>query len=436
MIARSFIPTVTALVAASAFVSFLHAQQLIELPAEDRPLDPAFEEVFRIGAITGESWEMLGTVRSVAFDAAGNLYVFDGTGGVGGPWVDPRILVYDASGAFVREFGRSGEGPGEFNSAASMEVMRDGTVVVSDVGHRAFQIFDGSGGFLRMVRVGMEAFELLIPTQAAVDPRGNGVYAIPSPGRAAMARGPDAPEPIARPILRLSLEGEEVMVDTVAEGWLPPPPAAAGGVVPGLVVEGRAVTFAELGLGQTTVFEPELLMAVLPGGQVAYSDSSGYALKITPDGGAPPGVLITRPLEPEPVTPAIEEAEKERMQERRRAFGGGGRTRMIEVRGADGSVQSSSYELPEPAFFPELAVIHALSATWEGRIWVQRRGAYPETDGSIDVLTPDGDYIGTLPAGTTALPDAFGPNGLAAFLERDELDVATVVVRRLPAAAR
>ena len=29
------------------------------------------------------------------------------------------------------------------------------------------------------------------------------------------------------------------------------------------------------------------------------------------------------------------------------------------------------------------------------------------------------------------MPDAFGPNGLAAFIELDEFDVATVVVRRL-----
>ena len=146
--------------------------------------------------------------------------------------------------------------------------------------------------------------------------------------------------------------------------------------------------------------------------------------------------VITRPIAPERVTPAIEEAEKERMEARRRALGGGGRTRMMEIRGADGTVQSTSYELPEPVFFPELSVIHALTATWEGRIWVQRRGEYPETDGPIDVLTPDGDYIGTFPLGTAALPDAFGPDGLAAFIELDELGVATVVVRRLPGAVR
>ena len=432
MIFRNCTPTLTALAATALLTPPLPAQEVITLPAADRALAADFEEVFRVGAIGGESWETLGTVRSVAFDARGNLYLFDGTGGVRGPWLDPRILVFDAAGAFVREFGRSGEGPGEFSAPVSMAVMRDGTAAVADMGHRAYQLFDQSGGFAHMVRV--SAVPLLVASHVEADPRGNGVYAIMATGRAGMGGGPGAPEPVSRPIFRLGLEGEEVTVDTVAHGWLPPPAETADGVVPGVVIEGRPVTFRELGVGQTTVFEPGLVMAALPGGRIVYSDSSAYALKVAGDGSA--ARVITRPLQPERVTPAIEEAEKERMLARRQAFGGSGRTRMIEVRGADGSVQSSSYELPEPAFFPELSVIHALSSTWEGRIWVQRRGKYPETDGPIDVLTAEGDYLGTFPAGTTALPDAFGPDGLAAFIELDEMDVATVVVRRLPAAVR
>ena len=420
----------------AAFTPSLPAQQVIELPADDRPLDAAFEEVFRVGAISGESWETLGTVRSVAFDADGNLYLFDGSGGVTGPWLNPRILVYDANGTFVREVGRSGEGPGEFSAPVSMAVMRDGTAAVADMGHRAYQLFDASGGFVRMVRVEVASIQLLAASLSEADPRGNGVYAIMSSGRTSTGRGPDAPAPVSRPIFRLGLEGELVAADTVARGWLPPPPETADGTVPGVVIEGRPVTFSELGLGQTTVFEPELVMAALPGGRIVYSDSSAYALKVTGNGGGPATSVIARPFQPERVTPAIEEAEKERMLSRRRALGGSGRTRMIEIRGADGSVQSTTYELPEPAFFPELSVVHALSATWEGRIWVQRRDKYPETYGPIDVLTPEGDYIGTFPAGATALPDAFGPDGLAAFIELDEMEVATVVVRRLSAAVR
>ena len=52
------------------------------------------------------------------------------------------------------------------------------------------------------------------------------------------------------------------------------------------------------------------------------------------------------------------------------------------------------------------------------------------------MLTPDGRYIGTFAAGVTGMPDAFGPDGLAAFIERDEFDVTSVVVRRLPADVR
>ena len=87
-------------------------------------------------------------------------------------------------------------------------------------------------------------------------------------------------------------------------------------------------------------------------------------------------------------------------------------------------------------FYPELPVLLALRTDWEGTIWVRRRGEYPETEGPIDVLTPEGDYIGTFPAVSTALPEAFGPDGLVAFLETDDLDVPYVVVKRLPVGVR
>ena len=57
-------------------------------------------------------------------------------------------------------------------------------------------------------------------------------------------------------------------------------------------------------------------------------------------------------------------------------------------------------------------------------------------DGPIDVVTPDGKYVGTYRADATDIPDAFGPGGLAAFVVLDEFDVPSVVVRRLPATVR
>ena len=93
-------------------------------------------------------------------------------------------------------------------------------------------------------------------------------------------------------------------------------------------------------------------------------------------------------------------------------------------------------DVPEFSFYPEVSIIRGLATTWEGHIWVERRGDQLDSDGPIDVVTADGRYVGTFPAGATKMPDAFGPGGLAAFIELDELDVASVVVRTLSAAVR
>ncbi len=68
--------------------------------------------------------------------------------------------------------------------------------------------------------------------------------------------------------------------------------------------------------------------------------------------------------------------------------------------------------------------------------WVQRRGDEPLSDGPIDILSPEGEYVGTYRTGATEMPDAFGPDGRAAFIELDDFDVASVVVRRLPTDVR
>ena len=94
-------------VALSLIASPLAAQQVVELPAEDRLLDADFEEVYRVGAVTGEDWETFGNVHDLAFDRLGNLYVVDTHGA--------RIVVVNPEGGFVRQLGGVGTGPGEFD---------------------------------------------------------------------------------------------------------------------------------------------------------------------------------------------------------------------------------------------------------------------------------------------------------------------------------
>ena len=98
-----------------------------------------------------------------------------------------------------------------------------------------------------------------------------------------------------------------------------------------------------------------------------------------------------------------------------------------------------------------------METTWEGNIWVLRTPArgFVDTDllgdamesftsvptgliavgpGPLDAITPEGDYLGTIP--DSRMPNAFGPDGLVAYVTADALDVPTVVVRRLPEAIR
>ena len=426
---------ILALALASALpVSFsLTAQQVVQLTGEDHHLDADFGEVFRIGVLDGEPWEMFGAVRQVAFDAEGRLYILDGVGGRGGPGA--RILVFDAAGSFIREFGRSGNGPGEFRMVADMAVMRDGTTVVGDMGHRALQLFDDSGVFVRMVRMVDSGTAMAGPSPIQADPRGGGVYTAP----AAVSLGPAGgfARPETRPVIRLALGGEEVEPDTVVEAWQPPGPEVDEPDLPDIQVGDRTVNMGALAAQSAgpPQFEPALLVGILPDGGTVHSDSSGYALKLTPPDGGEAVRIITRPLHPEPVTPEIEEIVKERLDELLEELGVG-QQRFIEVRGPGGTRQTMSYERPEIQFYPEIPIVADLAATWEGRIWVQREGEELAGRGPIDVVTADGVYVGTFPAGGTAVPDAFGPDGLAAFIELDDLDVARVVVRRLPAVVR
>ncbi|WP_419164265.1 hypothetical protein [Candidatus Palauibacter sp.] len=408
----------------------LQAQEVIELTGRDRRIDPDFEEVYRIGVLEGESWEMFAQVTSVAFDAEGNLYVFDGTAGLmrsGGV----RVLVYDAAGGFVREFGSSGGGPGEFNQPMGFAVLRDGTVVVSDVGHRAYQLFDASGDFQRMVRADEGPDAVSIPAHdIQPDPRGGAVFAGGSVGLTVRSGGGGAAAPpTSRPVLRVGLDGQVVHADTVVKGWLPP-----RGNLDDLVSNDAPAQVRDMlgSMAMSTVFEPRLLVGILPDGGIVHSDSSAYALKITPPDGRQVARTIQRPLLPEPVTPEIERDYEEA------GSPGGGPRRMMVVGGATEGNRppvEAAFDI-ERKYYHEIPVLRGLATTWEARIWVQRRGGEPQSNGPIDVLTAEGEYVGTYATGATEMPDAFGPDGLAAFIELDEFDVARVVVRRLPAEVR
>ena len=405
-------------------------QQVLDLPGQDKAIPAALEEVFRVGSLDGADWETFGEISGVAFDGQGRLYVFDRQ--------SSRVVVTDAQGRLVREVGKPGEGPGELRTPVSFTVLRDGTVVIADLGHRAYQLFGPDGEFRRMVSMGQDG-SVIRAGEMWADPRGEAVITGGGRTRVMMSSGgpgstPEAPK--NRPIERIALKGDQVDSHTIAGGWLPPQ-----GERPQDLRAGGGAAFRVSMAGPRT-FEPGLYMGPLPDGGVAFSDTTAYAVKVVGANGTLERVL-RRPFRPRPVTPAMEKAEKERQLAELEA-GGGPRMRIVTSGsgGQTGAVPQDAIRemlrsrIDQMEFFPEIPVLMNLATGWGGKIWAVRRGDQPHEAGAIDVLTPAGQYVGTFAAGAMTLPSAFGPEGMVAFVERDEFDVPTVVVKRLPAILR
>lgn len=400
----------------------LVSQEVSDISGQDRVLNANFETVYSVGSFDGEEWETFGEIRGLAFDAEGQLYIFDGQ--------SSRVVVVDGRGELVREVGQPGEGPGELRIPVSFTVLRDGTTVIADMGHRAYSIFGRDGEYDRMISMGGGG-GMIRTGDIQADPTGQAVFSGGGGMRIQMGPGPGAaPEPTTRPIERILLQGDEAVAEVVADGWLPPPEdqdveLSGGGMRLSVAAGSR-------------VFEPGLHTGVLPDGGLVYADTSTYDVKIVSSDGTLQRVL-RRSFTPRPVTEAIIEAEKER-QLAALEEGGGPRMRVVMAgpggqrneMGGDAIKEMLRNRVEEMQFFSELPVIFGLSTGWGGTIWVQRRGEEPSEGGPIDLLKADGQYVGTFEVGETEIPMAFGPDGLVAFMETDQFDVPTVVVRRLP----
>lgn len=389
--------------------TFATAQQVIELPGEDRMLEIEVEELYRLGTLAGEDWEQFGEVASVAFDPAGNLVVFDSHE------TTQAIFLVGPDGRLVRRIGGMGEGPGEFGDAFTMTVLSDGRVVVADLARRGYHLFRADGEFDRMVRVpGVAALWRLGAIKA--QPGAEAIVHVPGQATTLIMMGAAFSGPIVLPtsysIERTVLSGETAESDTIAEAWLPPT---------GLEEEDEVTQRNYLNMPYVLLpqFSPRVHWDMLPDGSVAFADSTIWTVKIAEAGS---GVvrILTRPFQPEPTAGRVIRAEKNR------------RLRRLEENAEPGEdLRRRRERIENMEFAEEVPVIRGLGVTRDGHIWVVRRGEEPLSDGVIDVVTGDGRYLGSYPAGTTGLPDAFGPNGLMAFIEEDELGVATVVVRRV-----
>ncbi len=97
------------------------------------------------GATIGDS-TALSTIGAVQWLSDGGLVVAD---------LDAsRLLVFDATGAFVRALGRSGAGPGELRNIVSVAVTKGDSISTYDAALRRLSIWHPDAGFVRHVSLG------------------------------------------------------------------------------------------------------------------------------------------------------------------------------------------------------------------------------------------------------------------------------------------
>ena len=77
----------------------------------------------------------------VTWDRAGNIYVADGFG------TNNRIAKFTKEGNFVKSWGQTGSGQGQFNNIRGIASDAAGNLYVADAGNNRIQVFDGEGTF-------------------------------------------------------------------------------------------------------------------------------------------------------------------------------------------------------------------------------------------------------------------------------------------------
>ncbi|HZG43913.1 MAG TPA: 6-bladed beta-propeller [Longimicrobium sp.] len=402
--------TAAPLLAAALMTADAAAAQgrVVQLPERDRVLSGTAPQVFAIGAAEGAEHEMFGEIAGVAFDASDNLYVLDRP--------NARVMVYGPTGRFLRKIGRKGQGPGELTVPMQLAIAGDGTLVVMDLARPAYSLFRPDGTFIR--NVAMAGGMPMPGSPMAWHPRGGIVGTFRSPPADNPRTGTHTENTV--PLTFYSFAGgNPVRLYQIPQQWTTQSSSSGANRM-------------QIRMSPPPTFSPAVLFGVLPGGQMALSFTSGYTVRIL-DANGQTVRYLQRPVPVRRTT----ERDRERARAQRREDMESGRGRITISRGGGGAPPRGAPSGPaleqmlgEMRFADTIPALRGLGVAPSGKIWVERTPRFGVDEGPVDLLTAEGQYLGTING--LGLPAAISRGGLAAFTEVDDLGVDRVVVRRLP----
>lgn len=139
-----------------------------------------------VGDIPDRSQEFCGAT-DIAFTPNGRIFVADG-------YCNARVIEYDSTGRKIREWGRPGTGPGEFNVVHAIVVGPDGNLYIADRENGRVQWFTPDGAFLGQWTFGGQLYNVAFsatgemyvsthPQDVALDEEFDVVKVAPSTGK-------------------------------------------------------------------------------------------------------------------------------------------------------------------------------------------------------------------------------------------------------------
>lgn len=101
------------------------------------------KEIMRLGrkGVAGTSNDTFNLPTDVAFASNGDIYVTDGYGSA-------RVVKFSRDGKYLLQWGKRGNGPGEFMLPHNVVVDAQGRVYVTDRDNQRIEVFDANGKYL------------------------------------------------------------------------------------------------------------------------------------------------------------------------------------------------------------------------------------------------------------------------------------------------
>ncbi len=101
-------------------------------------------EDLRLGTLDGDSPELFGVITAISVSGQGDIAILDGQA--------REVRLFDREGAHLATFGRSGEGPGEFQGPTAVHFDPLGRIWVVDARASVYHLFASDGLFVRAHR--------------------------------------------------------------------------------------------------------------------------------------------------------------------------------------------------------------------------------------------------------------------------------------------